>query len=164
MDPLTGVFKRLSLAERFADLAGPGAPARPLGLVLCDVDGFAAVNRAHGHPVGDRVLRELAAVLREHSAATDLVFCLGGERFAALLPGVDREGADRVAGAVRAAVADAPFAGLEITTSVGAAALPAVSATWEGLHRAAESALRSARQAPAAGAAASPAPGDGGGR
>lgn len=66
-------------------------------LLMIDLDGFKSVNDAHGHLAGDRVLLEVARILRSELRDTDPVARLGGDEFAALLPEVDRADAIFVA-------------------------------------------------------------------
>ena len=82
-DPLTG----LGNANAFRDAlgAGPDLPA----VVVGDVDGFDQLNRVAGHQAGDRVLRALAAVLANEVRGADRLYRVDGDRFAALLHGVD---------------------------------------------------------------------------
>jgi diguanylate cyclase (GGDEF)-like protein/PAS domain S-box-containing protein len=85
-DPLTGLPNRLLLADRL-QLAISQAERRAsqLAVVFLDLDGFKAVNDAHGHDVGDELLILLAermkAVLRE----SDTLARLGGDEFIAIL-------------------------------------------------------------------------------
>ncbi len=67
-----------------------------LTLVLLDLDRFKQVNDTHGHPVGDKVLKEFADILTRSVRGTDLVFRLGGDEFALLLQPADEEAATRV--------------------------------------------------------------------
>jgi two-component system, cell cycle response regulator len=69
----------------------------PLALVLLDLDHFKAVNDRHGHPAGDTVLREVAAVLRRCVRETDFLARYGGEEFGAILPNTAPAGAVKVA-------------------------------------------------------------------
>ena len=70
---------------------------------MADLDDFKAVNDAHGHAVGDHVLREFARVLRETVREIDLAGRWGGEEFLVLLPGADATGGAQLADRVRAA-------------------------------------------------------------
>ncbi len=90
-------------------------------MLVVDVDRFKSVNDAHGHEIGDRVLQELAARLRGVSPDPGLAFRLGGEEFAILLPGADRELAQARGEQLRAAVRGRPVCGLPVTVSVGVA-------------------------------------------
>ncbi|WP_298805275.1 bifunctional diguanylate cyclase/phosphodiesterase [uncultured Pseudokineococcus sp.] len=81
-DALTGLANRLLLRERLEAVAGGGA--RALGLLYLDLDGFKAVNDAHGHPAGDELLQHVARRLRGCLGPDDVVARLGGDEFAAL--------------------------------------------------------------------------------
>ena len=56
---------------------------------MADIDHFKRINDEHGHPVGDAVLRDVAYAMRSELRAFDLIYRLGGEEFAILLPGAD---------------------------------------------------------------------------
>jgi diguanylate cyclase (GGDEF)-like protein len=92
-DPLTG------LANRRALDAAP-LPAS-YALIELDLDHFKQVNDGFGHDAGDRVLRQVARVLRESVREQDQTFRLGGEEFLVLLPEADRATALRVAERIR---------------------------------------------------------------
>ena len=122
-DELTGVGNRRALLE-----AGAG-PIENFAVVVFDVDDFKRVNDTHGHAVGDAVLREIAARCRREVRAGDVLGRLGGDEFVVLLlPGAGVEGAQRVAAALRAAVAarpiDADGVAVSVTISLGVAAAP----------------------------------------
>ncbi len=77
-DPLTGLGNRRALFETFG--AGQSGAART-GLVMLDIDHFKGVNDRYGHAEGDRVIRVLADVMREHAGPGDLLTRHGGEEF-----------------------------------------------------------------------------------
>jgi diguanylate cyclase (GGDEF)-like protein len=97
-----------------------------LAVLLIDADRFKAVNDRHGHAVGDIVLRELAARLRERVRREDVVGRWGGEEFVIVLPETTPDGAAAVAEALRAGIARAPVqtedGPLQVTVSIGVAA------------------------------------------
>lgn len=64
----------------------------PVALALLDVDDFKHLNDRHGHPFGDKVLRQVAAILRAGRAG-DRAYRIGGDEFALILPHTDSEGA-----------------------------------------------------------------------
>lgn len=84
-DGLTGLLHR----GRF-DADGEAAvevslrTARPLSLLIIDVDHFKSINDRFGHAEGDKVLKAVASLLREVASAEDQVFRIGGEEFAVL--------------------------------------------------------------------------------
>ena len=81
--------------------------ARPLALLMIDVDGLRAVNDTRGHPAGDKLLAALAAILREGVREVDLPARYGGDEFAVLLPETTLDGAAIAAERLRVAVAGA---------------------------------------------------------
>jgi diguanylate cyclase (GGDEF)-like protein len=149
-DPLTGLGNRRRLDRDLAEACG-GDPPAPVGLVMIDVDHFKAFNDAHGHPAGDALLREVAAVVSGAVRDGDLVYRFGGEEICVLLPGAGDHDAPQVAERVRAAVAahDFPLAGSQpggrLTISAGAARSPRPEATT--LLQAADAALYRAKRA-----------------
>ena len=127
-DPLTGLANRRALEEALAREVGRAArDGAPLAVVALDVDHFKRVNDAHGHAAGDAVLAAVAARAAEALRAGDLLARIGGEEFAALLPGATLEAAAEVAERVRARIGAAPVpageARLAVTVSAGVAAL-----------------------------------------
>lgn len=55
-------------------------------LIILDIDYFKKINDLYGHPVGDRVIKHIASILRENARETDVVSRWGGEEFLLLLP------------------------------------------------------------------------------
>ncbi|WP_296935481.1 GGDEF domain-containing protein [uncultured Marinobacter sp.] len=90
IDPLTGIKNRRSMDQEL-DLAAADAERTglPYALVLLDIDHFKRINDEHGHGVGDDVLTELVALLKQNTRKSDQLFRYGGEEFVLLLPGVD---------------------------------------------------------------------------
>ena len=90
-DPLTGLANRRAFDERIdAELERAGRGGEAVSILIADLDGFKAVNDAHGHHAGDRLL---VATARSWRAATrgggDFLARLGGDEFALLAPGAD---------------------------------------------------------------------------
>ncbi|MFB9887785.1 GGDEF domain-containing protein [Balneatrix alpica] len=88
-DQLTGLWNR----RKFEQLAQHALAAenQPSSLVLMDLDRFKEVNDRFGHSEGDRVLSELATLLRTELAPIDTLARWGGEEFALLLYGQDNQ-------------------------------------------------------------------------
>lgn len=85
-DPLTGLPNRRAWDAQLA----PAIEARqPIAVAIFDLDRFKQFNDAHGHPAGDRLLKETAAAWRDELRAGDLLARLGGEEFGLLLCGCD---------------------------------------------------------------------------
>jgi diguanylate cyclase (GGDEF)-like protein len=87
-DELTRLLNRrgfLTELSRALETARAGGP--PGVLMICDLDGFKAVNDRYGHNAGNRVLRELSASLIRQVRRTDAVARLGGDEFGFLLVG-----------------------------------------------------------------------------
>ena len=99
----------------------------PLSVAMIDLDGFKAINDTHGHPLGDRLLMEVAERLRV-TARQGSVFRYGGEEFSVLLPGAGTGDAMQAAERLRLAVGEHPFElgqgrTLVVTCSLGVATL-----------------------------------------
>ena len=89
-DPLTGLLTRSALNDVLSlEIARAMRNLERLAVFYLDLDKFKQVNDIHGHAAGDRVLKEVAARLREALRASDTVARLGGDEFVALLPGID---------------------------------------------------------------------------
>jgi two-component system, cell cycle response regulator len=151
-DELTGLLNR---REYDRILAEEEERARrfghPLGLVIIDIDRFKAINDTHGHPAGDRVLKELAPRLAGAIRTVDRVARIGGEEFALILVQTDGPAALEVARRAISAVAQSPVpAGnglvLDVTASAGVASLPSDAATAAELVAAADKALYAAKE------------------
>jgi diguanylate cyclase (GGDEF)-like protein len=87
LDPLTGLKNRRRFEE---DLQMAMARARREGatgaVLMLDLDDFKRVNDSHGHPAGDRMIAEIAEVLRQRTRESDTLARLGGDEFAIVLP------------------------------------------------------------------------------
>jgi diguanylate cyclase (GGDEF)-like protein len=121
-------------------------------LLFLDLDNFKTVNDTHGHPVGDRVLKEVANCLKATIRDTDLAARYGGEEFTIIYPGLGRDEAIFAAERLRRRISAArvPLEGgveLSCTVSIGIALYPQHSATNRGLIAAADAALFAAKRA-----------------
>lgn len=93
-DPLTGLFTRLYMDDRVEAMlhSHNRHNIQAASLVLFDVDHFKPVNDTYGHDVGDRVLKEIAAVILKQARNTDIPIRFGGEEFMVFLPANSRCG------------------------------------------------------------------------
>lgn len=146
-DPMTGLLNRRGFEERLKyAVAAARRRQAPISVIAIDVDHFKQVNDRYGHGVGDAVLIELAAVMRERFRETDILARLGGEEFVALLPDTDVAGAERAAHALVERVATTRFDEVDrVTVSCGVSRLPIEGDSLGNLRRA-DRALYRAKQ------------------
>jgi diguanylate cyclase (GGDEF)-like protein len=108
-DPLTGLSNYRHFHELLAlEVQRARRMRYSVGMLIMDLDHFKLVNDRHGHPVGDRALQQIADLLRTRLRRTDVIARVGGEEFAALLPGDDLEEVKIVGEKLRSAVAELP--------------------------------------------------------
>jgi len=124
-DPLTGLNNRRRFEEDLhRELARSLREGTTGAVLILDLDNFKQVNDTLGHPVGDRVIEEVAAVLRGRVRETDVLARVGGDEFAIVLPNCDSGESRRVGESIATAIREhAPDTeGVpRITTSVGIA-------------------------------------------
>ena len=155
-DGLTGLYNHRSFQQRLREeVARAQRQSSPLSLVMADVDHFKRINDERGHPVGDSVLKRIAALLTgvgpdaPPTRKTDLVARYGGEEFAIILLDTPKEGAavraERLREAVIAGAGSTPDD--PITMSFGVACYPDDALDAEGLIQRADDALLRAKAA-----------------
>jgi diguanylate cyclase (GGDEF)-like protein len=143
-DPLTGLGNHRHFHERLQrDLDKAQAEGFALTLCLLDIDNFKQINDRYGHPVGDRVLAQIAARLRQGGEA----FRLGGDEFALLLPRRDEHEGLSIATSIidRVAETDCEHGG-RVSISAGIATYPQHGVERAELVRVADSALYLAKE------------------
>ena len=138
-DPLTGLGNHRSFHERLQrELVVAEDRGASLALCLVDFDDLKSVNDRFGHPVGDLVLGQVAARLRQGGES----FRLGGDEFAVLLPRHDERQATAVARSIVERVATLDVEGVgPVTVSAGVATYPMHGTGRDELIRLADSAL-----------------------
>ncbi len=119
-DPLTQAMNRRSFLRL---LDSEMVSGRALGLIMFDIDHFKSINDEYGHDVGDAVLREISALVRDNIRETDRLARWGGEEFMVLAPGSSMERTAQVAERLRGAVESFSFTGVPrpVTSSFGVA-------------------------------------------
>lgn len=109
-DALTGAFNRLRFNVELAkEMARSARYKTPLALVMYDIDCFKAINDAHGHQAGDRVLVGITRLTAGHIRQTDLLARWGGEEFMILAPNCGGQEAVRLAEKLRQLINESVF-------------------------------------------------------
>lgn len=148
-DSLTGLFNRRqfdAVLDREVQRADRGRLR--LSLILVDVDRFKSINDRHGHQAGDDLLVAIARAIRRNLRGIDSAFRIGGDEFAAILPGTPREGAQVVAERIRRDVRqglyrwpETALGAVSVTVSGGLAVFPDDARCPHELVRKADEAL-----------------------
>lgn len=148
LDALTGLFNRGHWERAAESLLRERTTGRHAALLLVDIDDFKSINDLHGHPVGDDVLRAIAAILLRHAEDGGLAGRLGGDELALALP-VPLPAAESLAEDIRAEVEALRFdraPTLVCSVSIGIAATPDSDADLREWSETADRALYRAKQ------------------
>jgi len=150
-DALTGLYTRHYFLERFTEeLTRSAREHAPLSFLMMDIDNFKVFNDTYGHPAGDRVLQQVADVLKSENRGGDLLVRYGGEEFAAFSQ-TEYDHALQWAERIRAAVERAQFGVGEgsppITISVGVGAFPTNGVEVDEIIEYADKAMYRAKEA-----------------
>lgn len=151
-DSLTGLPNRrafmASIEDEHARIQRYGTPNA--SILMLDLDHFKQLNDRHGHAAGDAALRWFGAQLAAALRKIDIAGRLGGEEFAILLPGSDRQAGAAFAERLRSIVASSaiPHAGtlLQFTVSIGITELTASDAHPDDALGRADAALYRAKE------------------
>lgn len=125
-DTLTRAYNRRYLEETLErEVARCKRHARPISVIMIDVDEFKTINDSRGHMIGDQVLRAVCERLQAAIRPDDVLARFGGEEFAIVLVESDLEHAAETAERCRASIAAEPIdttAGMvSMTISLGVA-------------------------------------------
>jgi two-component system cell cycle response regulator len=152
-DALTGLFNRRYMETHLATLVEQAsARGKPIAVLVIDIDYFKRVNDSHGHDAGDDVLHEFALRIRKAIRNIDLACRYGGEEFVIVMPETNMAVATMVAERLRRRIASEPFTvqngarSLEITISIGIAALDGVGDNAAAILKRADTALYRAKR------------------
>lgn len=142
-DPLTGLanrrFMEIQMLKCFDAVKRYG---ETIAIIMADIDHFKTYNDSHGHPEGDRLLVQVAAILVRETRDADYVFRYGGEEFLLLLPWTDAATACTTAERLRMTVEME----LGVTISLGVVSCQQGMMDKEGLIHLADEALYRAKQ------------------
>ena len=136
-DPLTGAFnRRYLLPQTRRHLADYQRYSRLSAMLLIDIDYFKSINDEMGHVEGDRVLKELVALIESRIRGVDMLFRLGGEEFVVLLSEVGAHTARKIAEELRTRISlQEVIPGRRVTVSIGVCDVTAVDSAENWLEQ-----------------------------
>ena len=150
-DGLTGLYLRRFFNQHFSEELNRFKKDNiPFSLLILDIDHFKSINDKYGHLAGDKILRDIAKVLKAEARLPDILCRYGGEEFCLLLPNTDIKGAKVMAERIRKRVAKSIFEfqaeKIKITVSGGIGECPKHGKNISGLIKAADTALYQAKE------------------
>ena len=145
-DGLTGLTNHRAFQERLEQLhALAERTGQKFSIILTDIDHFKSVNDTYGHPVGDAVLKRVAAIFTQRARKVDIVARYGGEEFVIVLPDTDADGAAVFANRLREEIAAQTMTSdngsFSVTLSLGVAEYPSDGTDRHALIERADQAL-----------------------
>ena len=150
-DELTGLYNRRALEERLAaEISRSLRHQLHTSVLLLDLDRFKTVNDTLGHAAGDRLLIQIARILRQQCRALDVVGRLGGDEFLVILPMTKPAEAQVFVARVQNSLREFEKANADLgpcTLSMGIAESPRHGTTVSSLLAAADNALYKAKRA-----------------
>jgi len=150
-DELTGLLNMRGFSIAANRLFGQALRYnRAASVLMIDSDNLKAVNDAHGHEAGNRMLRQLTRLIQAELRYTDVLARYGGDEFVVLLPETPPKGAVEVANRIRDAIASLPLdmGGnlVTCTVSIGVASHPADGNSLDAVVARADRAMYQAKQ------------------
>ncbi len=146
-DDLTGLYNRRFFNEQLErELFRARRYGHPFSILMIDIDDFKTINDRYGHPVGDKVLQDLAGIMRSYLRTEDIAARYGGEEFIVLLSHTELEGARLFGERMLKTTAMHNFPeGLQLSFSGGIAGYPHHGADVQGLLNTADRSLYDAK-------------------
>jgi diguanylate cyclase (GGDEF)-like protein len=146
-DPLTGTYNSAFFKQKLNEcMSEANHSKQSLSLLFCDIDNFKKLNDHEGHLFGDKVLKEIASLIRNNVRNEDIVCRYGGEEFVVIMRNVDESTAHKQAEKIRNLIALHGNKSIltPITISIGLAMYPN-DATEQTLIHLADKAMYTAK-------------------
>ncbi len=118
-DPLTLIWNRRAFDKQIARIYNDAKGVMFSALILADIDRFKEINDRHGHPVGDKIIQTIAAILRANIREDMFVARTGGEEFALIVEGSSEDATCQLAEQLRQAIEKASFIDRQSATNFG---------------------------------------------
>ena len=146
-DPLTGASNRRALDDKLNEIVNASKRSgSSASMLLLDLDHFKKVNDAHGHAVGDQILKRITEIINLRIRVTDSLYRVGGEEFVVVLEGQVLDRAAHLSEQLRTLVeANELVPDQPVTISLGVAELHRNESANDWLHRADEALYRAKR-------------------
>ncbi len=146
-DPLTGASNRRALDDKLNEIVNASKRSgSSASMLLLDLDHFKKVNDAHGHAVGDQILKRITEIINLRIRVTDSLYRVGGEEFVVVLEGQVLDRAAHLSEQLRTLVeANELVPDQPVTISLGVAELRRDESADDWLHRADEALYRAKR-------------------
>lgn len=143
-DSMTGVYNKGAVTAHIKEKLVTYEGIQSGVFLMLDVDKFKAVNDTYGHPFGDKVLIEVANVLKENSRKSDLIGRLGGDEFCIFLCGISSKSqVERIAQAICEGVERiaTPHSAVGISCSIGITMCQGKAKSFDRIYHEADTAL-----------------------
>ncbi len=152
-DELTGVYNRAFLDDAMENFFSISlSNKKPLSLLMIDIDNFRAVNERLDHETGNRLIVEVASIIKNVISDYGIIARYGGDEFSVLLPEADLAKAHDIAERIRSSVQGSDFSkhladsGIPVTTSIGISAYPETVSDFAHFKEKADSSLYRAKE------------------
>lgn len=148
-DPMTGLYNKRAAVNRITELLKTYDGLQSGVFMMLDVDLFKGINDRYGHPAGDKVLIEVARILRDAFREQDVVGRIGGDEFCVFFSGMrSRERVRQSAADICAAVRqiEIPGAGRQVTCSIGVTLCSGIPKSFAQVYQEADQALYSVKE------------------
>ncbi len=152
LNPFSRCVNRREAMRRLEELwAAHERYQQGFSCIMIDIDHFKTFNDTYGHAAGDRILKDIAQLLRQNTRKTDKVCRIGGEEFLILCPNVEVDGATVCAEHLRATVEQHNFeyegTQMPVTISLGVAPATLAIANPEDVLKSADALMYASKQA-----------------